>query len=48
MKFVVGYVVSQGVSQREADAWANDLRALGSRGIYFFSLNEYIFTVDKS
>jgi arsenite methyltransferase len=47
MKFVVGYVVSQGVSQDEADAWADDLRALGSRGTYFFSLNEYIFTADK-
>jgi arsenite methyltransferase len=47
MKFVVGYVVSQGVPQREADAWADDLRALSSRGAYFFSLNEYIFTADK-
>ena len=47
MKFVVGYVVSQGVSQHEADAWADDLRALGSRGEYFFSVNEYIFTADK-
>jgi ubiquinone/menaquinone biosynthesis C-methylase UbiE len=47
MKFVVGYVVSQGVPQSEADAWADDLRALGSRGDYFFSSNEYIFTADK-
>jgi arsenite methyltransferase len=47
MKFVVGYVVSQGVSQHEADAWADDLRALGSCGEYFFSSNEYIFTADK-
>jgi len=47
MKFVVGYVVSQGISQSEADAWADDLRALGSGGDYFFSLNEYIFTAAK-
>src|SRR5262249_45041171 len=44
MKFVVGYIVSQGVSQSEADAWAEELRALGSSGDYFFSVNEYIFT----
>jgi len=47
MKFVDGYVVSQGVSQSEADAWADDLRALGSSGDYFSSSNEYIFTADK-
>jgi SAM-dependent methyltransferase len=47
MKFVVGYVVSQGTSQGEADAWANDLRQLGATGHYFFSSNEYIFTADK-
>ena len=47
MKFVVGYVVSQGVSQSEADAWADELRALGSSGDYFFSSNEYIFTAEK-
>ena len=44
---VVSYVVTQGVSQSEADAWADDLRAVGARGNYFFSLNEYIFTADK-
>ena len=47
MKFVIGYVVSQGVSQGEADAWADDLRKLGSSGDYFFSSNEYIFTADR-
>jgi SAM-dependent methyltransferase len=46
-KYVVGYVVSQGTSQGEADAWASDLRELGATGHYFFSLNEYIFTADK-
>lgn len=47
MKFVVGYVVSQGIAQSEADAWADDLCTLGACGDYFFSLNEYIFTADK-
>ncbi|MFG1818489.1 methyltransferase domain-containing protein [Kribbella sp. NPDC049174] len=30
-----------GVTEEEAQAWANDLRALG--GSYFFSLNRYLF-----
>jgi hypothetical protein len=47
MKFVVGYVVSQGVSQDEADAWADDLLGLGATGEYFFSSNEYIFSAEK-
>jgi len=47
MKFVVGYVVSQGIPQSEADAWADDLRALGASGDYFFSANEYLFIADK-
>ena len=47
MKFVVAYIVSQSISQSEADAWADDLRALGSSGNYFFSSNEYIFTAHK-
>jgi SAM-dependent methyltransferase len=47
MKFIVGYVVSQGMSQSEAEAWADDLGALGLSGDYFFSSNEYIFTADK-
>ncbi len=46
-KFVVGHVVSRGISQGEADAWANDLLGLGSVGRCFFSVNEYIFTADK-
>jgi ubiquinone/menaquinone biosynthesis C-methylase UbiE len=44
IKFVAGYVTSQGIPESEATAWADDLRALGSRGDYFFSSNEYIFT----
>ena len=47
MKFVVGYIVSQGVSQSDADAWMDDLVSLGSSGDYFFSSNEYIFTADR-
>jgi len=47
MKFVVGYVVSQGVSQDEADPWVDDLLGLGATGEYFFSSNEYIFSAEK-
>ena len=43
-KFVAGYVTSQGIPEREATAWTDDLRMLGSTGDYFFSSNEYIFT----
>ena len=44
IKFVAGYVTSQGIPESEATAWADDLRALGASGDYFFSSNEYIFT----
>jgi arsenite methyltransferase len=47
MQFIVGYVVSQGMPQSEADAWAADLVALGSRGSYFFSSNEYMFIAER-
>ena len=47
MKFMVGYVVSQGVSQNEADAWVADLLILGASGDYFFNSNEYIFTAER-
>jgi len=30
-----------------ADAWADDLRALGARGEYFFSLNRFVFTARR-
>jgi ubiquinone/menaquinone biosynthesis C-methylase UbiE len=46
-KFVGGYVVSQGISQAESDAWAEELPNLGSSGDYFFSSNEYIFAAQK-
>ncbi len=42
IEFFKGYNVSQGVSQGEMDAWADDLRKLGASGDYFFSANEYI------
>ena len=32
------------MAEGEAAAWAEDLRALGTRGEYFFSLNRYVFT----
>ena len=47
MQFIVGYVVSQGMPQSEADAWAADLRELESSSEYFFSLNEYIFVANR-
>jgi ubiquinone/menaquinone biosynthesis C-methylase UbiE len=48
IKFVAGYVVSQGVSDAEADSWADELRKLGESGDYFFSSNEYMFTAGKT
>jgi len=48
MDFIVEYVASQGIPLDQANAWADDLRELGSRGEYFFSSTEYIFTGIKS
>lgn len=42
--FVVG---RQGITPDEAEAWMRDLRQLGREGDYFFSLNRYLFLVDK-
>lgn len=42
IEFFKGYNTSQGVSQEEIDAWADDLHKLGASGDYFFSSNEYI------
>lgn len=47
MKFIAGYVESQGISAEEAVAWKADLENLGNAGDYFFSSNEYIFTARK-
>jgi SAM-dependent methyltransferase len=41
---ISGYVTSNGIPQNEADAWARDLHEHASRGEYFFSSTEYIFT----
>ena len=37
----------QGVSENDARLWASDLRALGERGEYFFSLSQFLFLVSK-
>jgi ubiquinone/menaquinone biosynthesis C-methylase UbiE len=35
------------LGEEEVDAWAEDLRLLGERGDYFFSLNRYVFAAHK-
>lgn len=46
---VAKYVSSKGgLSPEEASSWADDLRALASRGEYFFALNRYLFIATKS
>ncbi len=47
MRFLVGYVESQGIPATEATAWKEDLEKLGATGDYFFNSNEYIFTGRK-
>jgi ubiquinone/menaquinone biosynthesis C-methylase UbiE len=47
MRFIVGYVESQGISASETSAWKEDLENLGAGGDYFFSSNEYIFVGRK-
>jgi arsenite methyltransferase len=42
IEFFKGYNASQGVDQKELDAWADDLYQLGTAGDYFYSSNEYI------
>ncbi len=37
----------RGVTSEEVAAWAADLRTLGDRGEYFFSVNRYLFVVIK-
>ncbi len=36
-----------GITQSEADAWFAEFAALGEEGKFFFSLNRYMFVVDK-
>jgi SAM-dependent methyltransferase len=47
IKFISGYLVSQGISQNDVDDWVNDLYEIGSSGGYFYSSNEYVFTARK-
>ena len=42
--FVVG---RQGVTKEDAAAWAAEFAELGRQGRYFFSLNRYLFAVEK-
>jgi arsenite methyltransferase len=39
---------SNGITQKEVDAWVADLAHLAARDEYFFSLNQYLFLVRKS
>lgn len=42
--FVVG---REQLSEQEVKQWASDLRGLGQRGEYFFSLTQFLFLVSK-
>ena len=44
-RFVVG---RRGITQDEADAWAEDLRTSGDTRPYFFSLNRYLYLASKA
>jgi ubiquinone/menaquinone biosynthesis C-methylase UbiE len=45
---IVSFVSNRkGILSAEADAWAAELRQLGERGEYFFSLNRYLFIASK-
>jgi hypothetical protein len=38
----------QGITSEEAQAWAQELRQLGTQGSYFFSINRYLFIARRS
>jgi arsenite methyltransferase len=42
--FVVG---RQGLTREDVEAWLQDLEQLGREGSYFFSLNRYLFLIDR-
>jgi ubiquinone/menaquinone biosynthesis C-methylase UbiE len=49
---LIGLIVAfvpgrRGVTREEVDAWAEDLQRLGREGLYFFSLNRYLFLAIK-
>ncbi len=49
LDYMVGFIGGRdGVTQEEVEDWAEDLRELGERGEYFFSLNRYLFLAVKS
>lgn len=37
----------RGITREQAETWANELRAQGEQGEYFFSLNRYLFKARK-
>lgn len=45
---IVSFVVGRGkITRDEADTWAREIRQLGERGEYFFSLNRYLFLAER-
>ncbi len=48
IEFVAAYVKDRhGLGEVEVSGWADDLRALGARNEYFFSLSRYVFLANK-
>lgn len=48
IKLILGFVPGRrGITQEEAEAWAEELRKLGEEGAYFFSRNQYLFLAVK-
>ncbi len=47
MRAIRGFVAGNGVDPDEAEAWEAELRALGARGDYFFSVNRYLFGASR-
>ena len=46
---IVAFVADRGgITRQEAQAWAQELRELGNRAEYFFSLNRYLFVATKA
>jgi hypothetical protein len=36
-----------GMSQQEAEGWANEQRELGERGEFFFTVTQFCFTANR-
>ena len=48
IELIIPFVTSSGgIASYEAESWAQELRDLGERGEYFFSLNRYFFRAEK-